>query len=44
MSFGVVNKIYLEFEEAFWPENWIGFTLLWDEEGLAEMKKLHGDW
>lgn len=30
LSFGAVDKIYLEFERPFWDENWAGFSMLWD--------------
>lgn len=34
-----MDKIYLEFDEPFWPEEWTGFSLLWtkaDQEALRE--------
>ncbi|XP_030065348.1 peroxisomal N(1)-acetyl-spermine/spermidine oxidase [Microcaecilia unicolor] len=33
LGFGTVSKIFLEFEERFWPEDCIGIQLLW-EKGL----------
>ncbi|XP_029460833.1 spermine oxidase-like [Rhinatrema bivittatum] len=31
LGFGTVSKIFLEFEERFWPEDCVGIQLLWDK-------------
>uniref|UniRef100_H3B1U2 Zgc:66484 n=1 Tax=Latimeria chalumnae TaxID=7897 RepID=H3B1U2_LATCH len=42
LGFGIVSKIFLEFDYRFWPEDCSGIQLLWDE-GLEDKK--HGeDW
>lgn len=38
LKLGTVNKIYIEFEQAFWPENWDGFVCLWRDADLAEVR------
>lgn len=35
---GTVNKIYIEFDEPFWSENWAGFVCLWCDDDLAEIR------
>lgn len=35
---GTVNKIYIEFEQAFWPENWAGFVCLWCDNDLEQIR------
>lgn len=37
LAFETVNKIYLEFDEKFWPNDWLGFSVLWDK--LTELRK-----
>lgn len=44
LAFGTVNKIFVEFPEAFWPEDWTGFTLLWREEDLADIRNTSRAW
>lgn len=44
LGFGTVDKIYLEFEEKFWPNDWLGFSVLWDDEKLAELRKSDYSW
>lgn len=44
IAFGTVNKIFLEFPHKFWPEDWTGFTLLWREEDLEEIKGTDKEW
>lgn len=48
LGFGTVAKIFLEFEEPFWPEDCMGIQLLW-EKGLEDKEvynthKKEGDW
>lgn len=44
LSFGTVNKIFMEFPEPFWPTNWTGFTTLWRAEDLIELRKSSRSW
>lgn len=44
LAFGTVNKIFVEFPEAFWPEDWTGFTLLWREEDLVDIRNTSRAW
>jgi spermine oxidase len=37
MDFEGVGKIFLKFEEKFWPDDWVGFSLLWKEADLKEI-------
>lgn len=39
LTLGTVDKIYLEFDSPFWPEDWPGFSLLWthaDRKAIRE--------
>ncbi|KAH8372922.1 hypothetical protein KR009_008134, partial [Drosophila setifemur] len=44
LAFGTVNKIFVEFPQAFWPEDWTGFTLLWREEDLDHIRGTSRAW
>ncbi|XP_017867253.1 PREDICTED: spermine oxidase-like [Drosophila arizonae] len=44
LAFGTVNKIFVEFLEPFWPEDWTGFTLLWREEDLGDIRNTSRAW
>lgn len=44
IGFGTVDKIFLMFSEPFWPQDWTGFSILWDEETLSDMQRRHGKW
>ncbi|KAM8711412.1 hypothetical protein ACLKA7_000535 [Drosophila subpalustris] len=44
LAFGTVNKIFVEFPEAFWPEHWTGFTLLWREQDLKDIRHTEQAW
>lgn len=42
LTLGTVDKIYLEFDSPFWPEDWSGFSMLWtqaDQEALREREE-----
>lgn len=39
MGFGTVDKIYVEFEQPFWPDAWEGFAMLWKAEQLKEVRE-----
>lgn len=45
-AFGTLGKIYLEFEEPFWNDDWSGFSILWKLEQLKELREdpVNGDW
>lgn len=38
LKLGTVNKIYVHFKSAFWAENWTGFSVIWSEEDLEEVR------
>lgn len=46
LMFGTVDKIYVEFEQSFWPDEWDGFSMLWKPEQLKEVQAdpSHCDW
>lgn len=45
MMIGTVDKIYLEFDEPFWPLEWKGCSILWRLEDLKEVRAdPNGDW
>ncbi|XP_037941161.1 uncharacterized protein LOC119674108 [Teleopsis dalmanni] len=44
LAFGTVNKIFIEFPVQFWPNNWTGFTLLWREEDIDEIRGTARAW
>ncbi|CAD7088581.1 unnamed protein product [Hermetia illucens] len=44
LKLGTVNKLFLEFEKAFWPINWNGFNLLWSEEDLTRITQSKDRW
>ena len=44
LSFGTVDKIFLEFEKPFWNEDWSGFSILWTEKDLKEMRDKGKGW
>lgn len=42
LTLGTVDKIYLEFDSPFWPDDWNGFSLLWtqgDQEAIREREE-----
>jgi spermine oxidase len=42
--FGAVGKIFLQFNEKFWDDDWVGFSLLWDEADLKELEGTKNAW
>ncbi|XP_030386506.1 spermine oxidase-like [Scaptodrosophila lebanonensis] len=44
LAFGTVNKIFVEFPQPFWPEDWTGFTMLWREEDLQDIRDTERAW
>lgn len=44
LGFGTVDKIYLEFPEKFWPNSWLGFSVLWDDDKLTELRQSEYSW
>ncbi|XP_055838192.1 spermine oxidase-like [Episyrphus balteatus] len=44
IGFGTVNKIFIEFPEQFWPNDWNGFALLWRQEDLDEIRGTNRAW
>lgn len=39
IAFGVVCKMFMEFEQAFWPDDWTGCTILWKPEQLKIIRE-----
>ena len=44
LSFGVVNKIYLEFKEPFWPKDLQGISLIWTKEDSEAIRITDNAW
>ena len=44
LGFGIVNKLYIEFDKPFWPKDWQGFSLLWNKEDLDEVRAMKESW
>lgn len=38
LMYGTVDKIYVEFEQSFWPNQWNGFSMLWKPEQSKEIQ------
>lgn len=39
LSFGVVDKLILEFKKPFWPSTWTGCVIAWNTEQLKVMRE-----
>lgn len=39
LTYGSVDKIYVEFEQSFWSQSWNGFSMLWKPEQLKEIQE-----
>lgn len=39
VALGTVNKIYVEFENPFWDENWEGLSFLWHTDQLRQIRR-----
>lgn len=44
LAFGTVNKVYVEFARPFWPQNWMGFSLLWNKDELEKVRRSSMSW
>lgn len=44
LSIGIVDKIFIEFKIPFWEKDWQGFSLLWQEHDLKEIRKRKDNW
>ena len=47
MGFGNIGKVFLEFDQSFWPtddKNWVGYGFLWTEEDMKEIKGTEKEW
>lgn len=44
LAFGSVDKIYVQFEEKFWPTEWPGFSVLWNNKELDEVRQSEYAW
>lgn len=43
LTLGTVNKIFLEFDSPFWPEDWTGFSLLWTQDDQKLIRQHRDD-
>uniref|UniRef100_A0A182JEI8 Amine oxidase domain-containing protein n=1 Tax=Anopheles atroparvus TaxID=41427 RepID=A0A182JEI8_ANOAO len=41
---GTIDKMFLEFDEPFWPRDWRGFGLLWEPKDLVELQATGRQW
>jgi spermine oxidase len=47
IGFGALGKIFIEFEETFWPATdaeWLGYAFLWSEEDINAVKGTDREW
>lgn len=44
IGFGAVGKIFLSFDEKFWPDDCVGFSLLWTTEDLELIRGTEKAW
>ncbi|XP_055630502.1 spermine oxidase-like isoform X2 [Toxorhynchites rutilus septentrionalis] len=44
LSIGTVDKMFLEFERPFWPEDWQGLSLLWKADDLEGIRASRDSW
>lgn len=44
IGFGTVDKIFLEFPFQFWPNNWSGFSLMWRQDDLIDIRGTYQAW
>lgn len=45
LSFGTVDKIYVEFDKPFWTNGWEGFSLLWMPDAMQKFRETNsGRW
>lgn len=44
LKLGTVDKFFLEFKEQFTPLHWYGFSLLWCEDDLTELRNTEYYW
>lgn len=44
LSFGVVDKIFLEFEKPFWPKELQGISLIWTKEDSEAIRGTENAW
>lgn len=44
LGIGTVDKIYIEFEKPFWNSDWLGFSLLWEQDDMKEVVKNGSSW
>ncbi|KAL5280242.1 hypothetical protein ACFFRR_004299 [Megaselia abdita] len=44
LGFGTVNKIFLYFDKKWWNQDFSGFTILWKEKDLEELRKTEYAW
>jgi len=44
LTLGTVDKLFLEFKEPFWTKDWQGFSLLWNQSDLHEIRQREDSW
>lgn len=47
LGYGTLGKIFLEFEEPFWPSNvrdWVSYSLLWSKSDIELLRGSDKEW
>lgn len=44
LSFGTVDKIFVEFKAPFWGESWAGFSMLWNQRDSDDIRGTSNAW
>lgn len=44
IGFGKVQKVFLEFDEPWWPKDWTNVQLLWTKADVDEIKSTENAW
>lgn len=44
LAIGTVDKIFLEFDKPFWPDDWTGFSFIWNEKDSREIRATANAW
>lgn len=47
IAFGTLEKVFLEFEEPFWPTNsteWVQYSILWTQEDIIAVTGTDREW
>lgn len=44
LGYGTLGKIFLEFEKPFWPNDWVGYSLLWSKSDIESLRGSDKEW